>query len=239
MNEDEKLENEEWTPLLEEGMPEKIKQLILQRKIEKLTGEKIQTTDIPVEDVLDYFELYPLQLYNLFTYVKWHDGISCPTCGAEIIAADISFVGNEYPSYRCIPDVELPSHRFNVFHDSVFEKCRFDMYPLIKCVRLFVFYFNYEKKEPPIREMIEVLGSKNMNMFHQSHSGKLIARILHVAKKSNVFGKNFRIRTFGQLIKVLKWVMTFDRDGTLMVSKLTSMVFNPHKSVKRKGEGKK
>jgi hypothetical protein len=233
MEEEEKLLEEECANPLEEGLPETIKQLILQRKIEKITGEQIQTTNIPIEDVLDYFERFPLQLYNLFTYVKWHDGIVCPKCGAEIIAADISFLGNEYPSFRCIPDMELPSHRFHVFQDSVFEKCRFDLYPLIKWVRLFVFYFNYEKKEPTIREMIEVLGSKNMNMFHQSHSGKIIARILHIAKKSKAFGKNFKVKTFGQLIKILKWVMTFDRDGTMIMSKLTSMVFHTHKKSKK------
>lgn len=238
MNEEEQLDYQEEDQELVHGLPETIKQLILQRKIEKLTGEKIQTTDIPIEDVLDYFERFPLQLYNLFAYVKWHDGINCPKCGCEIVSADISFVGNEYPSYRCIPDLELPSHRFHVFHDSVFEKCRLELYPLIRWVRLFVFYFNYEKKEPTIREMIEVLGSKNMNMFHQSHSGKIIARILHIAKKSKAFGKNFKVKTFGQLIKVLKWVMTFDRDGTMIVSKLTSMIFDMPKRSKTKGRSK-
>lgn len=215
---------------VDEALPESIRKLIQERKVSKLDGVALQTSDIPVEDVISYYEKHTLQLYNLFGFVKWHNGITCTKCGCEIISADISFVSKEYPYYRCVGNIENASHRFCVFTDSIFEKAKLNIIPLIQWVKLFVFYLNHPKKQgATIKEMAEVLGSGNVNVFYQTSTGKSVARVLLIARKSKAFGNNFQIRTFGHLIKVLKWVMSFNRDGTLVVSKMTSLLLDKEK----------
>lgn len=229
------IESEDEEGVVDESLPETIQKLIRERKVSKLDGVALQNSDIPVEDVISYYEKHPLQLYNLFAFVRWHDGISCTKCGCETVTADISFVSKEYPFFRCVGDVDSPSHRFSVFTDSIFEKARFDLVPLVNWVKLFVFYLNHPNKSgATIKEMVEVIGSKNLTFFYQTMTGRSIARVLLIARKSKAFGKNFQIRNLSHLVKVLKWIMSFNRDGTLIVSKMTSLLFD-----KKSKKGKK
>jgi hypothetical protein len=192
----------------------------------KLDGESVQFSDIPIHDILEYFEYKPLELYNLYTYARWSTGISCPMCESETIAADIGFNVCDAPYYRCVGNLKIEGHRFNVFENTVFEEIKFKTTPLINWTKFVVFYLSYPPtKEPTVQALIKILGTDNHNIFKQNPSAKAILVMLLHAKKSKIFGRKFEIDSFGQLIKVLKWMMSFDRTGSVDSERITSVFF--------------
>lgn len=207
-------------------MPESLKELIKNRVFARLDGIKIEGSKIPVEDALKFYELFPLHLYNLICYARWHQGMECPLCGSIVIAPDLSFISPDVPYYRCSNEEMLVGHRFHVFDDTVFQMHRFDVIPLIDWIRLIVFYINHKgKKEPTLKEMVHVIGSNNLSFFSRSYSAEVFLKVLKASRKPNGFGKQYRIKTLGQLVRVLKWFFCFGAHGEVDETKITSLLF--------------
>ena len=207
-------------------MPESLKELIKNRVFARLDGIKIEGSKIPVEDALKFYELFPMHLYNLICYARWNESIECPACGNEFIVPDLSFISPDFPYYRCSNKEMLIGHRFHVFDDTVFQMHRFDVIPLIDWIRLIVFYINHKgKKEPTLKEMVDIIGTKNLSFFSRSYSAEMFLKVLKTSRKPSGFGKQYRIKTLGQLVKVLKWFLCFDAYGEPDLTKITSLLF--------------
>ena len=210
------------------GVPPRLKDLF--HNIYKVNGDNIHKNKISIEDALAYFEHYPLQFYNLMYYARWFGGIFCPECGCESIMQDITLTTVEYPFYRCSPGFDQPNHRFNGFQDTVFESSTYSTTPILSWVKGIVFYLNSgEGKEPTLKEMVEVIGTQNKNIFWRSDTARNIVKLLKFSRKSRVFGKHFRVETMGHLVRVLKWVMSFNGKGELDPLRATNCSFSDRK----------
>lgn len=220
--------------MTEEVLPQSI-QNVMKSHDSKLDGDSVSFSEIPVQDILHYFEQRPLELYNLYTYARWSTSINCPICHCETIAADIGFNVGDSPYYKCVKGTDLPTHRFNVFENTVFEELKFNLTPLINWTKFIVFYLSYpQTKEPTVQSMIKIIGTDNHNIFTQNPSAKAIGIMLLSARKTKIFGRGFEIATLGQLVKVLKWMMSFDRHGVVDSVRITAAFFeNPFRKKKR------
>lgn len=226
---DNKISNEE--------IPTLIKAYIAEREASLEDGMSIRQCDIPIDDILKYFELRPLELYNLYLFARFGKGLECPHCAWETISADIGLSDSYIPYYRCVKSNLEESHRFNVFTNTIFEKADFAKIPLIKWTRLFVFYANAIQVDhkPLLKEMAEIIGisSDNLIFFSTNLTGRAVSSVLVAFKKAKLFRKVKGITTLGQLIRVLEWVMTFDNEGAVDSSRMTKVLFEEDSKKKK------
>jgi hypothetical protein len=210
------------------GLPPRLREL--DNNIWKVTGDTIDANAIPIEEAFVFYEHFPLHFYNLLNYARWYSGMHCPICGCESIMADITLTTIEYPFFRCLPGFEKPMHRFNGFTDTIFEHSRQWTVPLLSWVKGIAFYLNcVGGKEPTLKEMLGVMGVNNPGLFSRSQTAKNIVKVLKFARKTKVFGKQFRIETLGQLVRVLKWIFSFNAKVEFDLTRGTNLSFSSRK----------
>lgn len=222
---------------INKDIPTLIRLYITEREASLEDGSSIRQSDIPIEDILKYFELRPLELYNLYLFARFSKGMECPYCGWDSITADIGFFDSYIPYFRCAKSSIDESHRFNVFSNTIFEKAEFSKISLIKWTRLIVFYINYPGSyKPTLKEMAEILGihKDNLIFFQNNPTARAVGTVLLAYKKAKIFGKANKIETFGQLARTLEWFMSFDQEGATDSTRLTKVLFSDDPKGKRK-----
>jgi hypothetical protein len=210
------------------GLPPKLRELFY--NIYQVNGDTIEVSKIGIEDALLYYAHYPLQFYNLMYYARWSAGVYCPECGCDNIMFDITLTAFDFPFYRCSPSFEQPLHRFSGFSDTVFEHTRQPHTPILSWVRGIVYYLNMcSGKEPTLKDMVEVIGTRNKDIFWRSNTARNVVKLLKFARKTKVFGKHFKVETLGQLVRVLKWIMCFNNKAELDPTRVASLSFADRK----------